>query len=91
MRASGRAMANNDTSGIIKVIADKVTDRILGVHIIAAHASEMIAEAVIAMEFKASSEDLGLTMFAHPTLSEGLHEAALAVSGQAIHVSNRKK
>jgi len=91
MRASGRAMANNDTSGIIKVIADKVTDRILGVHIIAAHASEMIAEAVIAMEFKASAEDLGLTMFAHPTLSEGLHEAALAVSGHAIHVANRKK
>ena len=91
MRASGRAMANNDTSGIIKVIADKVTDRILGVHIIAPHASEMIAEAVIAMEFKASAEDLGLTMFAHPTLSEGLHEAALAVSGHAIHVANRKK
>ena len=90
MRASGRAMANNDTSGIIKVIADKVTDRLLGVHIIAAHASEMIAEAVIAMEFKASAEDLGLTMFAHPTLSEGLHEAALAVSGHAIHVANKK-
>jgi dihydrolipoamide dehydrogenase len=91
MRASGRAMASNNTSGVIKVIADKVTDRILGVHIIAAHASEMIAEAVIAMEFKASAEDLGLTMFAHPTLSEGLHEAALAVSGHAIHVANRKK
>jgi dihydrolipoamide dehydrogenase len=51
----------------------------------------MIAEAVIAMEFEASAEDLGLTMFAHPTLSEGLHEAALAVSGHAIHVANRKR
>ena len=91
MRASGRAMASNSTSGLIKVLADKHTDQILGVHIIASHASEMISEAVIAMEYRASAEDLGLTMFAHPTLSEGLHEAALAVSGRAIHVSNRKK
>ena len=91
MAASGRAMANNDTVGLVKVIADSATDRILGVHIISAHASEMIAEAVIAMEFGASSEDLGLTMFAHPTLSEGLHEAALAVSGHAIHIANRKR
>lgn len=91
MAASGRAMANNDTTGMVKVIADKATDRILGVHIIGAHASEIIAEAVIAMEFGASAEDLGLTMFAHPTLSEGLHEAALAVSGHAIHIANRKR
>ena len=91
MAASGRAMANNDTAGSIKIVTDKVTDRILGVHIMGAHASEMIAEAVIAMEFGASAEDLGLTMFAHPTLSEGLHEAALAVSGHAIHVANRKR
>ena len=91
MAASGRAMANNDTTGLVKVIADAATDRILGVHIISAHASEMIAEAVIAMEFGASAEDLGLTMFAHPTLSEGLHEAALAVSGHAIHIANRKR
>jgi dihydrolipoamide dehydrogenase len=91
MAASGRAMANNDTAGFCKVVADKTTDRILGVHIVGNHASEMIAEAVIAMEFEASAEDLGLTMFAHPTLSEGLHEAALAVSGHAIHVANRKR
>lgn len=91
MAASGRAMANNDTAGVIKVIAEKETDRILGVHIIGAQASEIIAEAVIAMEFGASAEDLGLTMFAHPTLSEGLHEAALAVSGHAIHIANRKR
>jgi len=59
--------------------------------VMAAHGSELIAEAVIAMEFGASAEDLGLTMFAHPTLSEGLHEAALAVSGHAIHIANRKR
>ncbi|MDA0978983.1 MAG: dihydrolipoyl dehydrogenase [Proteobacteria bacterium] len=91
MAASGRAMASNDTAGLFKVIADSETDRVLGIHIIGAHASEIIAEAVIAMEFGASAEDLGLTMFAHPTLSEGLHEAALSVSGHAIHVANRKK
>jgi len=91
MAASGRAMANNDTVGMVKVSADKATDRILGVHIMGNQASEMIAEAVIAMEFESSAEDLGLTMFAHPTLSEGLHEAALAVSGHAIHVANRKR
>jgi dihydrolipoamide dehydrogenase len=55
------------------------------------HVSELISEAVIAMEFGATAEDLGLTMFAHPSLSEGLHEAALAVSGHAIHIGNRKK
>lgn len=91
MSVSGRAMASNDTVGMIKVIADEETDRILGVHMIGAHTSELIAEAVIAMEFGSSAEDLGLTMFAHPSLSEGLHEAALAVSGNAIHVANRKR
>ena len=91
MSVSGRAMASNDTAGLIKVIAHEETDRILGVHMIGAQVSELIAEAVIAMEFGSSSEDLGLTMFAHPSLSEGLHEAALAVSGHAIHVANRKR
>ncbi len=91
MAASGRAMASNDTVGSVKVIADAETDRILGVHMIGAHVSELIAEAVIAMEFGSSAEDLGLTMFAHPTLSESLHEAALAVSGHAIHIANRKR
>ena len=90
LAASGRAMASNDTTGFIKLLADAATDRILGVHVIGAHASEMIAEAVIAMEFGASAEDLALTMFAHPTLSEGLHEAALAVSGHAIHIANKR-
>ena len=91
MAASGRAMANNDTTGMIKVLADSVTDRVLGVHIIGNQASEIVAEAVIAMEFGASAEDIGLTMFAHPTLSEGLHEAALAVSNHAIHIANRRR
>ena len=91
LAASGRAMASNETGGLIKVIADAATDRVLGVHMIGAHCSELIAEAVIAMEFGASAEDLGLTMFAHPTLSEGLHEAALAVSGHAIHIAHRKR
>ncbi|MCR9279172.1 MAG: dihydrolipoyl dehydrogenase [Pseudomonadaceae bacterium] len=89
--ASGRAMAANDTDGFVKIIADAQTDRILGVHIIGLQASELIAQAVIAMEFDASAEDLGLTMFAHPTLGEAVHEAALGVSGNAIHMVNRKK
>ena len=91
LTASGRAMASNDTTGFVKVIADAATDRILGIHMIGAHTSEMIAQAVIAMEFGASAEDLALTMFAHPTLSEGLHEAALAVSGHAIHIANKNR
>ena len=89
--ANGRAMAANDTVGSVKVIADSKTDRILGVHMIGPHVSEMIAQAVIAMEFGSSAEDIGLTMFAHPTLSESFHEAALAVSGHAIHIANRQK
>ncbi len=91
MSASGRAMAANDTAGLIKVLADAKTDRILGVHMVGAHVAELIAEAVIAMEFESSAEDIGLTMFAHPTLSEGFHEAALAVGGHAIHIANRKR
>ena len=89
--ANGRAMAANDTDGLVKVLADAESDRILGVHILGNQASELIAQAVIAMEFDASAEDLGLTMFAHPTLSEAVHEAALSVSGHAIHMLNRKR
>lgn len=89
--ASGRAMAANDVQGQVKVLADAETDRILGVHVLGPQASELIAQAVIAMEFDACAEDLGLTMFAHPTLSEAVHEAALSVAGQAIHTVNRKK
>lgn len=89
--ASGRAMAANNTAGMVKVIADAKTDRVLGVHMIGGHTSELVAQAVIAMEFGSSAEDLGLTMFAHPTLSETVHEAALAVSGHAIHIANKRK
>jgi dihydrolipoamide dehydrogenase len=88
---NGRALSANDTQGSVKILADAETDRILGVHILGPQASELIAQAVIAMEFDASAEDLGLTMFAHPTLSEAVHEAALGVAGHAIHMVNRKK
>ena len=89
--ASGRAMANNATEGQAKIIADAETDRILGMHIVGQHAGELIAQGVIAMEFGSSAEDLALTCYAHPSLSEAVHEAALAVEGHAIHVANRKK
>lgn len=88
---NGRALAANDSQGQVKILADAETDRILGVHVLGPQASELIAQAVIAMEFDASAEDLGLTMFAHPTLSEAMHEAALGVAGHAIHMVNRKK
>ncbi len=89
--ASGRALAAGDSAGLVKVIADAETDRLLGVHVLGPQASELIAQAVIAMEFGASAEDLALTMFAHPTLSEVVHEAALGVSGNAIHMLNKKR
>ena len=84
--ASGRAQGSGETDGVIKVIADAATDRILGVHVFAANASELIAEAVVAMAFDASAEDIARTIHAHPTLAEAMHEAALAVDGRAIHV-----
>lgn len=89
--ASGRARASGYTAGMIKVIADAVTDRVVGVHMIGPHVSELIASAVIAMELGASSEDIAMIMFAHPTLSESFHEAALAVDGRAIHVAKSRK
>ncbi|MEM7079212.1 MAG: dihydrolipoyl dehydrogenase [Pseudomonadota bacterium] len=89
--ASGRALAANDSQGMVKILADAKTDRILGVHVLGPQASELVAQAVIAMEFDASAEDLGLIMYAHPTLSEAVHEAALSVAGHAIHTINRKR
>ncbi len=88
--ASGRARAMGKTSGMVKIITEEKTDEILGVYIIGAHASELIAEAVLAMEYRATAEDLALTIHGHPTLSETVHEAALAVNGEAIHIVNRK-
>jgi dihydrolipoamide dehydrogenase len=84
--ANGRARALGDTTGFVKMIADKKTDRILGVHIIGPMASELIAEAVVAMEFGASSEDIAMICHAHPSLSEAMKEAALAVDGRTLNL-----
>jgi len=87
--ASGRARAMEGTQGFAKLIADKASDEILGVHIIGPMAGELIAEAVLAMEYSASTEDLQRTIHAHPTLSEAVHEAALAADKRAIDNLNR--
>jgi dihydrolipoamide dehydrogenase len=84
--ANSRAKANRDTEGFVKVLADATTDRVLGVHIIGSMAGTMIAEAAIAMEFGASSEDIAMTCHAHPTHPEALKEAAMAVTGKPIHM-----
>ena len=84
--ANGRAKANHATDGFVKILADAGTDRVLGVHIVAAAASEMIAEAAVLMEFGGSAEDLARTCHAHPTLTEAVKEAALAVDKRAIHM-----
>lgn len=89
--ANGRAMAANDTTGFVKIIADAKTDRILGGHVIGPSAAELVQQIAIAMEFGSSAEDVGMMIFSHPTVSEAVHEAALAVNGHAIHVANRKK
>ena len=88
-RANGRALSNEDTDGMVKFVADAKTDRILGAHILQHAASELIAEAVSVMEFGGSSEDLGRTCHSHPTLSEAVKEAALAVEKRALHIVNR--
>lgn len=84
--ANSRAKANRDTEGLVKILADKETDRVLGVHIISSMAGTMIAQAAQAMEFGASAEDIALTCHAHPTHSEAVKEAALAVHGRPIHM-----
>ncbi|MBI4756318.1 MAG: dihydrolipoyl dehydrogenase [Betaproteobacteria bacterium] len=83
--ANGRALGQGDTTGFVKMLAHERTDEILGVHIIGRNASELIAEAVVAMEFGASSEDVARICHAHPTLSEVMHEVALAVDKRALH------
>ncbi len=88
-RANGRALSNEDTEGMVKFVADAKTDRILGAHILQHAASELIAEAVSVIEFGGSSEDLGRTCHSHPTLSEAVKEAALAVEKRALHIVNR--
>jgi dihydrolipoyl dehydrogenase len=84
-QANGRAKAMDETEGLVKIMADAVTDRVIGVHILGPRASEMIAEAVGVMEFAGSAEDIARTCHAHPTLSEATREAALAVDGRSIH------
>ncbi len=84
--ANGRAKANGDTEGFVKILADAKTDKVLGVHIIGAMAGTMIAEAALAMEFDASSEDIALTCHAHPTHPEAMKEAALAVHGRTLNM-----
>ena len=85
-RAVGRALSAGEAEGLVKIVACAKTDRILGVHVFGHQASELIGEAVVAMSFHASSEDLARTIHGHPTLSEALHEAALAVDERAIHI-----
>jgi dihydrolipoamide dehydrogenase len=87
--ANGRARAMESTAGFCKIIADAASDEILGIHVIGPMAGELIAEAVLAMEYSGSSEDLQRTIHAHPTLSEAMHEAALATDKRAIDIPNR--
>ena len=84
--ANGRAKANMQTEGFVKILADAKTDRVLGVHIVGADAGNMIAEAAVAMEFGAAAEDIARTCHAHPTLPEAVKEAAMAVGKRAIHM-----
>jgi len=83
--ANGRARALGDTTGLVKVLADAKSDEILGVHVIGPMASELISEAVVAMEFRASAEDIGRICHAHPSLSEAMKEASLAVDKRALN------
>lgn len=86
-KASGRARASMDTDGFVKVLADKNTDEILGVHMIGPRAADMIAEAVVAMEYRASAEDVARMSHAHPTFTEAMKEACLAATeNRAIHI-----
>ena len=88
--AIGRAMASGETDGFVKIIADAETDTVLGASVIGPSAGDLCQQLVIAIEFGSSAEDLGMMVFSHPTLSEAVHEAALAVNNQAIHKANRR-
>ena len=89
--ASGRALAVDQSVGFVKVLSDSKTDTILGVHVFGPAAAEIVQQALISMEFGASAEDIALTMFSHPTVSEAFHEAALAANNQAIHIGNKTR
>ena len=90
-QASGRAMAANETEGFVKIIANSADDSILGVHVIGPSAADIVQQGIIAMQLESSAEDLSLIMFSHPSYSEALHEAALALRGNAIHIANKKR
>ena len=89
--AIGRAVATGEADGMVKIIADAKSDRVLGCHIVGPNASDLVQQVAIAMEFGATAEDIGMTVFGHPTFSEAIKEAALAVHGHAIHMPNRKR
>lgn len=89
--ANGRAMAAGENAGFVKFVADAKTDRLLGMHVIGPLASDIVHQGMIALEFVSSVEDLQLMTFGHPTFSEVVHEAALAVDGRAIHAIQRKR
>ncbi|WP_019520673.1 dihydrolipoyl dehydrogenase [Faucicola boevrei] len=91
LAANGRALAAGEGQGFVKVVADAKTDRLLGMHVVAAGAGEIVHQGMIAMEFVSSIEDLQLMTFAHPTVSEAVHEAVLSADGRAIHAIQRKK
>ena len=87
MRALGRSRASMDLDGFVKILADATTDEVLGVHIIGARAADLIAEAVVAMEYRASAEDISRMSHAHPTFAEAVKEAALAATeNSALHI-----
>ena len=89
--AIGRAMASGETEGLVKIMSDADSDQILGAHVVGPSAADLVQQIVIAIEMAASTEDLQLMVFGHPTMSEAVHEAALAVDGRAIHMVNRAK
>ncbi|GLS25959.1 dihydrolipoyl dehydrogenase [Marinibactrum halimedae] len=89
--AIGRAVAADEQDGMVKMIAHAETDRILGCHIVGPSASDLVQQVAIAMEFGSTAEDIGMTVFGHPTFSEAVKEAALAANGHAIHMPNRRK
>ena len=89
--AIGRALAAGDSDGLVKIISDENTDQLLGAHCVGPSAADLVQQLLIAMEFGSSTEDIQMMVFGHPTLSEAVHEAALAVDGKAIHMANRKK
>ena len=89
--ASGRALAADEKDGLVKMIVHEESDRVLGCHIVGPSAADLVQQVAIAMEFGSTAEDLALMVFGHPTLSEAVHEAALAANGHAIHIPNKRK